>query len=135
MSEISDYLDKVKKAQKNLHAKRIEIVKRNEVPQHILATKEIANELCDDGDGYATTETGFYFREKLVNRLMYLSYLHGKDEIDKASFKKGYKHAIEKFETILKEMVENPIEKEECLCSRNLLKNFDIKSQRRHSFK
>ena len=95
MSDVMKWLEEIKKSQRKHHAERIKTVLSTDVPQHILATKEIAEDLSSGTDGYVRNEMGFFFTERLVNRLMYLSYLHGCAEIDEKSFNKGRNAAIE----------------------------------------
>lgn len=90
-----EWLKKLKEKQMSFHKERIEYVLKNEVPQHILATKEVADALVIGEEGYSRTEAGFFFKEKLVNRLMHLCYLHGKADIDERSFQAGYEKALE----------------------------------------
>jgi hypothetical protein len=95
MDDVMEWLKKIKENQRKFHALRIKKVMSEEIPQYILATKEIADDLVKGDEGYLRTEVGFFFTEKLVNRLMYLSYLYGKDEIDEKSFNLGREKAIE----------------------------------------
>ena len=68
MSEALEWLKKLKEQQKQFHKNRVKKVLGSEVPQHILATKEVADDLVVGEDGYSRTEVGFFFKEKLVNR-------------------------------------------------------------------
>jgi len=104
MSDALKYLEKVKQNQLKFHKKKIEYVLNNETPQHILATKEVADALTKGEEGYARTEVGFFFKERLVNRLMHLCYLQGASEIEAKSFEAGYKKAIDLMEEKLKEV-------------------------------
>jgi len=104
MSKIMQWLDEIQKRQAEFHKERIERVLREKIPQHILATKEIADLLVVGEDGYCRTKDGFFFREKLVNRLMYLAYLHGRDDIDERSFRAGHDMAIEEMRRMLEDV-------------------------------
>jgi hypothetical protein len=104
MSEVMKWIEGIKNSQREYHKKRIDYVLKNEVPQHILATKEIADDLTVGEDGYTRTEVGFFFKEGLVNKLMHLAYLHGKDEIDKRSFELGKNKAIEMMQSKINEL-------------------------------
>jgi len=104
MSDVLKYLEKVKQNQLKFHKKNIEHVLNNEVPQHILVTKEVADALTVGEEGYSRTEVGFFLKERLVNRLMYLCYLKGSSEIETKSFEAGYNKAIELMEKKLKEV-------------------------------
>ena len=104
MSDVLKYLEKIKQNQLKLHEKNIEYVLNNEVPQHILATKQVADALTVGEEGYSSTEVGFFFKERLVNRLMHLCYLKGASEIETKSFEAGYNKAIELMEKKLKEV-------------------------------
>ncbi len=104
MSEALKYLEKVKQNQLKFHKKKIEYVLNNKPPQHILATKEVADALTIGEEGYARTEVGFFFKERLVNRLMHLCYLQGAANIEEKSFIAGYNKAIELMSKKLEEV-------------------------------
>ena len=74
MSDVLNHLNKIKERQCAFHKTRIETVMNTQVPQHILATKQVVNELIADeeNEGFISTEIGFCFKERLVNKLMYL---------------------------------------------------------------
>lgn len=95
MSNALEWLEKLRKNQEKYHSERIKTVLTSDIPQHILATKEVAAALTVGEDGYTKTEAGLFFKEKLVNRLMYLSYLHGTQAIDERSFAQGWDKAID----------------------------------------
>ena len=104
MSDVMAFLDNIKNIQRAYHKNRIRTVLSTEVPQHILATKSIADELVKGDEGYVRNEVGFFFTEKLVNRLMHLAYLHGRDDIDERSFEAGKNKAIELMQRKLEEL-------------------------------
>ena len=83
MSDAMDYINRVKETQRLIHSDRIKKVKNfDHVPQNILAMKSIADDFITENNGYITNDEGFFFTEGLVNRLMYLAYLAGKDEAE-----------------------------------------------------
>jgi hypothetical protein len=98
------WLEEIKKSQAKFHKDRIKQVLSEEVPQHILASKELADALTVGEDGYCRTEAGFFLKEKLVNRLMYLSYLHGRADIDERSFAAGRDKALEMMREALEKL-------------------------------
>jgi hypothetical protein len=95
MSEVMAWLKQLEEKQKAYHKDRIEQVLHTSVPQHILATKSVVDALAPGTDGFVRNSTGFFFTETLVNRLMYLAYLHGREDIDNRSFQAGYEKALE----------------------------------------
>ncbi len=104
MSDALKFLGQIKARQREFHKERVKKVMSEEVPQHILATKELADDLVLGDEGYARTEAGFFFKEKLVNRLMHLAYLHGRDEIGERSFNLGREKAIAIMQAKLEEL-------------------------------
>ena len=65
-------------------------------PQHILMAKELCKELetCRAVTGRLTTGQ-FGFSERLVNKLMLLAFLKGREDIDSTSFKQGWDACME----------------------------------------
>jgi hypothetical protein len=104
MSDVMKWLEGIKERQREYHKDDIKIVMANNPPQHILATKEIADDLTIGEEGYSRTEVGFFFKERLVNRLMHLCYLHGRRDIDSKSFELGYQKAMEVMQDKLNEV-------------------------------
>jgi len=97
--DVEKWLEEIKFKQRQRHAKNIETVKREHTPQHILAMKELWQDLtlAEDSDRKV-------FPERVVNRLMHLAYLSGLDGVEDRSARKGYSRAVEKMAQLLESL-------------------------------
>jgi len=104
MKYYEEYLEGKKKyAEEN--KKTIEKAKTDNIPQAILWQKTVSDHLEDDKAKCVTIDGNFYFTEKLVNRLMYYSYLRGRCDIEKKSYDRGFSDCLEKMREKIDEMM------------------------------
>ena len=91
MSAYEEYRKGVEKYIADNHATIEETKKQARIfPQHILWAKNVCDELETDDAETLRIEGGFYFTEKLVNRLMLYAFLKGQRDIDMRSHKRGW---------------------------------------------
>jgi hypothetical protein len=92
MRSYEEYL-KIKEDYSKRTEDDIENCKNTEVPQHILLSKTVSDLLEEEGDYISANET-FYFRERLVNKLMYFAFLQGQRQFEARSYNEGWSDCI-----------------------------------------
>lgn len=65
------------------------------IPQNVLLQKEVAELLETDEATFKKIDDKFYFTEKLVNKLMWFSYLKGCEQFVESSYQKGWDDCLD----------------------------------------
>ncbi len=104
MTSYEEYI-KLKKNYISSKSLDIQIVNNTkDIPQEILWQKEVVDCLTVNESCYKTLDGVFYFSEKLVNKLMYFSFLQGSNDINERSFRKGWRAAQEEITDIISDL-------------------------------